>query len=437
MITSCTQRNPRTRTQSNTLHANATASLRLLQTQRSSFSSQQARIKPPQRPPQTMNRACMDVKRLYDWTRKSSTSNGLTRSRGTASRTFEAPRTFSHHRDSGLRSGKPNMPYSVPFIVFSGPSSPASKSAWKVLVLSSWLLLGRPAINASESNCAHFLEVRLDLFWSEDWPAFWATVRAECDVARLQHLTQFSCRTETVTCPQSCHPCPVRRTRTRPGVSVARRLMLPQPAASDPQVLFWHAPNKRAARQICGKPVDADQHHRFGCRCGGGVNRRHAAVARCLADVIHSHNSTKMYIEQAVPSSHSCGEWSGHGSCLSSKRHHHVPRCRHCLSVVQQPSPHCGSQETTKPRGPESRILFHSSWRLTDRPGFHAKKFIINLMKDADAPSSLLLRHPSSPLLPHHPPPPPPPLAIRDTWPAIQSVLHSAISKQQLTATTT
>ena len=52
--------------------------------------------------------------------------------------------------------------------VHHGPSSPAFQSAWKVLVLSSWLPLGRTAVNASESNCAHFLEARLDLFWSED-----------------------------------------------------------------------------------------------------------------------------------------------------------------------------------------------------------------------------------------------------------------------------
>ena len=44
------------------------------------------------------------------------------------------------------------------------------------------------------------------------------------------------------------------------------------------------------------------------------------------------------------------------------------------------------------------------------RAGHHAKKFISNIMQDADNP----------------------PLAIRDTWSAIQSVLHSAISKQQL-----
>ena len=81
MITSYTQSNPRTRTRSNTLPANATASLRLLQTHRSSSPSQQARIKPPQRPLQTMSRACLDVKRLYDWMRKSLTSSGLTASR--------------------------------------------------------------------------------------------------------------------------------------------------------------------------------------------------------------------------------------------------------------------------------------------------------------------------------------------------------------------
>ena len=29
------------------------------------------------------------------------------------------------------------------------------------------------------------LGTRLDLFWSEDWPALWALVRAECNVATL------------------------------------------------------------------------------------------------------------------------------------------------------------------------------------------------------------------------------------------------------------
>ena len=72
-------------------------------------------------------------------------------------------------------------------IVHNNPTSPASESAWKVLVLSSWLLLGRPAVNASESNCAHYLDARLELFWAEDWSALWAMVRAECDVAPVQN----------------------------------------------------------------------------------------------------------------------------------------------------------------------------------------------------------------------------------------------------------
>ena len=39
-------------------------------------------------------------------------------------------------------------------ITHNSPSSPASESAWKALILSSWLLLGRPAVHASESSYA-------------------------------------------------------------------------------------------------------------------------------------------------------------------------------------------------------------------------------------------------------------------------------------------
>ena len=51
----------------------------------------------------------------------------------------------------------------------------------------------------------------------------------------------------------------------------------------------------------------------------------------------------------------------------------------------------------------------------TGRPGPHARKFINYLLRDADNP----------------------PIAVRDTWSTIQSVFHSAISKQQLTAAVT
>ena len=77
--------------------------------------------------------------------------------------------------------------------------------------------------------------------------------------------------------------------------------MLPHSGAPDPSGVVSARPNKSAAGQICGKSVDAQQHHCYGCRYGGGVDRRHAAVARCLAGVIHSHNGTKVYIEKAIP----------------------------------------------------------------------------------------------------------------------------------------
>ena len=82
-------------------------------------------------------------------------------------------------------------------IIHNNPTSPASESAWKALVLSSWLLLGRPAVNASESNCAHFLDARLELFWAEDWSALWAMVRAECDVAPVQNTTRRTDKQQT------------------------------------------------------------------------------------------------------------------------------------------------------------------------------------------------------------------------------------------------
>ena len=57
---------------------------------------------------------------------------------------------------------KRNMPICVPSCT-AEPSSPASEPAWEVLLHRSWLPLGRPAQDASDSNCAIFLESRLDL----------------------------------------------------------------------------------------------------------------------------------------------------------------------------------------------------------------------------------------------------------------------------------
>ena len=84
-------------------------------------------------------------------------------------------------------------------------------------------------------------------------------------------------------------------------VSVARRLMLSHPAAANPADVIQFCPNKSAAGVICNKPLDPKQHHCHGCRYGGGVDRRHAAVGRCLTDVIQSHSGVKVFIEQEVP----------------------------------------------------------------------------------------------------------------------------------------
>ena len=53
-----------------------------------------------------------------------------------------------------------------------GPSSSYSEPAWEVLLISSW-----------QTGRERLLERCLDFFWTEDWPALWAMVRAECDVA--------------------------------------------------------------------------------------------------------------------------------------------------------------------------------------------------------------------------------------------------------------
>ena len=77
--------------------------------------------------------------------------------------------------------------------------------------------------------------------------------------------------------------------------------MLAHPAAANAADVVRTCPNKSKAGQICSKPADLQQHHCYGCRYGGGVDRRRAAVARYLADVLHSHSGPKVYIKQAVP----------------------------------------------------------------------------------------------------------------------------------------
>ena len=76
--------------------------------------------------------------------------------------------------------------------------------------------------------------------------------------------------------------------------------MLPHPAAANPADVVQFCLNKSATGVICNKPVDPKQLHCCGCRYGGGVDRKHAAVGRCLADVIQCHSGVKVFIEQEV-----------------------------------------------------------------------------------------------------------------------------------------
>ena len=163
-------------------------------------------------------------------------------------------------------------------------------------------------------------------------------------------------------------------------VSVDRRLMLPHPEAPNAADVVQSCPNKSAADVICNKPVDPQQHHCYGCRYGGGVDRRHAAVWRCLADVIQTHSGAKVFIEQEVLALtrvvNSQSEHARMDLVFQSQWISYIPGCVHCCSFILQSVPGLSSQHQTRTHG---------------QP------------------------------------------AIRDTWSAIQSV-HSAIFKQQLSA---
>ena len=84
-------------------------------------------------------------------------------------------------------------------------------------------------------------------------------------------------------------------------VSLARRLMLVHPAASHPTNISPTCPNVSAAKRTCACPIDPHQLHCMTCRSGGGVDQRHSALARCLADLSTAHTGTKAYIERSLP----------------------------------------------------------------------------------------------------------------------------------------
>ena len=159
------------------------------------------------------------------------------------------------------------------------------------------------------------------------------------------------------------------------------------------------------------------------CRYGGGVDRRHAAVARCLANVIQSHSGVKVFVEQEVPALTRVVNGQTEHARMDLVFNLNGSVTYMDVSIVAPFS--CSSSlvpaASTKPglmakRAEKNKFDRYPHINLVPgRPGPHARKFISYLMRDADNP----------------------PLAIRDTWSSIQSVLHSAISKQQLKAAVT
>ena len=83
--------------------------------------------------------------------KRSWTFSGLNRLHGTASKTWHDVCPTSHEVQVCLAEQAQHAILRV--IIHNNPTSLASESAWKALVLNSWLLLGRPAVNASEQLC--------------------------------------------------------------------------------------------------------------------------------------------------------------------------------------------------------------------------------------------------------------------------------------------
>ena len=84
-------------------------------------------------------------------------------------------------------------------------------------------------------------------------------------------------------------------------VSLARRLMLPHPATNHPANISATCPSVSAAKRTCACTIDDYQLHCMICKSGGGVDQRHSALARYLADLITTHTGIKAHIEQSIP----------------------------------------------------------------------------------------------------------------------------------------
>ena len=134
MIMNCFQNKPQIRRQLLQSPANWTPSPGQRQIQKYFSRSLRIRIKPQQLRHPMMSKTCLDVKRLFSWMKRSWTSSGLNTSHGTASKTYVARRVSNLPRGSvfALQQAQHAI---LRAIIHNNPTSLASESAWKALVL--------------------------------------------------------------------------------------------------------------------------------------------------------------------------------------------------------------------------------------------------------------------------------------------------------------
>ena len=114
---------------------------------------------------------------------------------------------------------------------------------------------------------------------------------ADISVERAILLSQSTSRTGAHLMQPSSEACEAEDRCFR--VSVARKLMLPHPAAPNATDVVQSCPNKSAAGLICNKPVDTQQHQCCGCRYGGGVDRMQQW--RDVSQTSYNHTAAPRY----------------------------------------------------------------------------------------------------------------------------------------------
>ena len=208
-----------------------------------------------------------------------------------------------------------------------------------------------------------------------------------------------------------------------------QKIDAPAPGCCKPCGCGSVLPQQKCRRCHLQQTSGPKQHHCYGCRYGGGVDRKHAAVGRCLADVIQPHSGAKVFIEQEVLALTRVVNGQTEHARMDLVFYLNGSITYLDVSIVAPFScnPSLVSAASTKPGLMDKRAdknkfdrdphinLVPFILETTGRPGPHARKFVNYLLRDADNP----------------------PTAVRDTRSTIHSVLHSAISKQQLTAAVT